>query len=76
MAYLADIALAWQVATPEERNRLARQLFNRVVIDNRTAVAVTPRPDLLPFFAAMTGDPSSLMTHGRKRRDSNPRSQP
>jgi hypothetical protein len=69
-AYLADILAGWQVATSAERNRLARQLFNRVVIDNRTAVDVTPRPDLLPFFAARSGDPSSLVTHGRKRRAS------
>jgi hypothetical protein len=46
----ADVSLAWQIATPEERNKLARQLFNKVQIENRTAVEVTPRPDLLPFL--------------------------
>lgn len=62
--YLADISSAWEVATPEEKNRIARQLFNRVVIENRTAVEVTPRPDLLPFFATV----SNVIWEGRKRR--------
>ncbi len=49
-AYLADLAAAWRDATPEERNRIARQLFAEAVVENRTVVAVKPRPDLLPFF--------------------------
>jgi hypothetical protein len=69
-AYLADIALAWQVATPEERNELARQMFNSVKIENRTAVEITPRPDLVPFFAALAAESSNVMTYGRKRRGS------
>jgi hypothetical protein len=48
--FLADLPSAWAVATPEERNRLARQLFAEAVIENRTVVAVKPRPELLPFF--------------------------
>src|SRR5215207_9601843 len=52
-AFLADVASAWQVATPTERNKLARQLFASVVVSNRTAVAVVPRPDLRPFFFAL-----------------------
>ena len=71
-AYLADIALAWQVATPEERNELARQMFNSMKIENRTAVEITPRPDLVPFFAALAAESSNVMTYGRKRRGSNP----
>jgi site-specific DNA recombinase len=73
---LADLAMAWTVATPVERNTIARELFADVVIDNRTAVAVKPRPELLPFFAALACQPDSEITPGRKRRDSNPRSQP
>jgi hypothetical protein len=52
-AFLADVASAWRVATPTERNKLARQLFQSVVVSNRTAVAVVPRPDLRPFFFAL-----------------------
>ncbi len=68
--YLGNIALAWQVATPEERNKLARQMFNSEKIDNRTAVEITPRPDLLPFFSTLAADVSTVMTYGRKRRGS------
>ena len=50
MGFLADIASAWRVATPEERNRLARQLFAEAIVENGTLVAVKPRADLLPFF--------------------------
>lgn len=52
-AYLVDVGAAWAVATPEERNTLARQLFRSVVITNRTAVARLPRPDLRPFFSVV-----------------------
>ena len=68
--YLADVAAAWRAATAEERNQLARQLFNGVVIDNRTAVAVTPRPDLLPFFETLACQVPDEMTLRRKRRGS------
>jgi hypothetical protein len=44
---------AWKIATPGERTRIARQLFVSVVTDNRTAVAVIPRPDLRPFFVSV-----------------------
>ncbi len=59
--------------TPAERNKLAREMFNSVVIENRTAVAVTPRPDLRAFFETLAVAPSSVMTYGRKRRASVPR---
>lgn len=52
-ALLADMAGAWKVATPEERNKLARQLFMEAIIENRTVVAVKPRPELLPFFESV-----------------------
>jgi hypothetical protein len=51
--FLADLPSAWAVATPDERNRLARQLFGEAIIENRTVVAVKPRPELLPFFESV-----------------------
>nr|MDQ3640056.1 hypothetical protein [Actinomycetota bacterium] len=69
-AYLSDVAGAWKAATPVERNKLARELFNGVVIENRTAVAVMPRPDLRAFFETLAVAPSSVVTYGRKRRGS------
>ena len=68
--YLNNVALAWQAATPEERNRLARELFGEVVVDNKTAVAVMPRPDLFPLFAAVACQLDADVTYGRKRRGS------
>jgi site-specific DNA recombinase len=65
---LADVAGAWQLATPAERNKLARQLFNGVVIENKTTVAVVPRPDLHPFVAAAACQADPEMTFRRKRR--------
>jgi hypothetical protein len=51
--FLADLRSVWAVATPDERNRLARQLFAETIVENRTVVAVKPRPELLPFFEAV-----------------------
>jgi len=77
--YLADLSSAWAVATSVERNRLARELFDEVLIDNRTAVAVRPRPDLRPFFSLLElpsdssdaglGDPGSASSSRRQVED-------
>lgn len=48
---IADVAKGWELATQEQRNRLARLLFEEVVIDNEKVVAVKPRPELAGFFA-------------------------
>ena len=53
VGFLADLRSAWAVATATERNRLARQLFAEAIVENRTVVAVKPRPELLPFFEAV-----------------------
>ena len=73
---LADLSEAWTLATSVERNGIAREVFTDVVIENRTAVAVKPRPELAPFFASLECQPEASVTSERKRRDSNPRSQP
>jgi DNA invertase Pin-like site-specific DNA recombinase len=69
-ALLADLGMAWTVATPEERNRIARQLFADVIVENRTAVAVKPRPELAPFFESLAVNPDPEITPKRKRRGS------
>jgi hypothetical protein len=71
--FLASLANAWHMSTPEERNRLARELFDAVQIENKTAVAVMPRPEMRPFFEYIVCQET---VQERKRRDSNPRSQP
>jgi len=66
--FLASVADAWHVATPEVRNQIARNLFDAVQIENKTAVAVRPRPELRPFFEYITCQET---VQERKRRDSN-----
>jgi len=62
--FLADVGSAWRVATPAERNKLARELFGVVVVRNRTAVAVVPQPDLRPFFALLVVNPEPGSCNG------------
>ena len=62
--FLADVGSAWRVASPAERNKLARELFGTVVVRNRTAVAVVPRPDLRPFFALLAVNPEPGSCNG------------
>ncbi len=69
-AFLGNVASAWRVATPEERNRLARQLFVEAIVENRTAVAVMPRPDVRPFFETLACQVPDEVTRWRKRRGS------
>jgi hypothetical protein len=46
----ANVAQAWDVASHEQRNKLARMLFEEIRIENEKVVAVRPRPELEPFF--------------------------
>lgn len=48
---LGDVARGWGLVTGEQRNRLARLLFEEVVIGDDGAAAVRPRPELAGFFA-------------------------
>ncbi len=90
-AFLRDLPAAWDAATPKERNALARLVFQSVEVTEDQVVAVVPQPDFAPFLVAQAeadgvlvgnnngpeeSEPSSEVLNGRKRRDSNPRSQP
>ena len=48
--FLANVAEAWEVANGEQRNKLARSLFQEVWIKDKQVVAVKPQPELEPFF--------------------------
>jgi DNA-binding CsgD family transcriptional regulator len=68
MAYLTDVESAWNAATPDESNKLARQLFAEAIVENRTVVAVKPRSDLFPFFLGVKwclGGSDGLRSHAR-----------
>ncbi len=47
---IGNVARVWEEATPEQRNRLARLIFEEVVIDDERVMAVKPRPELAAFF--------------------------
>lgn len=47
---IGDVAKSWELATQEQRNRLARELFEATPIGNEKVVAMRPRPELIAFF--------------------------
>ena len=51
-AFLRDLPAAWNAATPEQRNDLARLVFQSVEIASDRVLAVVPQPDFAPFFVA------------------------
>jgi len=48
--FLNDVGMAWAEADQRQRNRLALSLFEAVWIQDQKVLAVTPRPELRPFF--------------------------
>ena len=48
--FLSDVPAAWDSATQEQRNKLARALFDQVWVKDKIVVGVKPRPELEPFF--------------------------
>ena len=47
---MANVADAWKQATQEQRNKLARSLFEQIQIEDNKVLSVKPRPELEPFF--------------------------
>jgi site-specific DNA recombinase len=72
-SYLSNLGSAWNEATSEERHAIVSELFSAIYVANREAVAVVPRPALRAFIVPVLDTGTA---HRRKRRDSNPRSQP
>jgi hypothetical protein len=48
--FLANVAQAWEEANQEQRNELARCLFQEVWVKDKQVVAVKPQAELEPFF--------------------------
>jgi DNA invertase Pin-like site-specific DNA recombinase len=85
-AFLKDLPAAWEAATSEQRNALARLVFESIEIEDDRVLAVVPQPDFAPFFIKRATDegllvegnengatgvtPSSEVMNGRKRRGS------
>ena len=70
--FLANIAQAWEEATGELRNNLARSLFQEIWIKDKQVVAVKPQPELEPFFQLNYEEYVSKVLKKRPRGDSNP----
>ena len=68
--------LAWQAATPEQKNKLAVELFEAVWVRSGVIEAVTPRPEMVPFFDLAHEQAVKDKCHWRTRPDSNRRSRP
>ncbi len=48
--FLTNIGEVWRAASAEQRNKLARTLFQEIWIKDNQVVAVKPQPELKPFF--------------------------
>jgi hypothetical protein len=48
--FLRHVTKAWKEANQQQRNGLARQLFEEIWVKDKQVVAVKPRPELEPFF--------------------------
>ncbi|MFC2024401.1 hypothetical protein ACFLTJ_02330 [Chloroflexota bacterium] len=74
--FLTNVAYAWDVATQEQRNKLARCLFQEVWMKDKEVIAVKPQAELKPFFdlnhEAMKNRLSQNFGKWRPRGDSNP----
>ena len=63
--FLDNLALAWEAADQEKRNRLAVELFEAVWVKDNLVLGVTPRPEFIPFFDVIySGCQTSLQTGG------------
>ena len=72
--FLTNIGEAWKVASGEQRNKLARTLFQEIWIKDNQVVAVKPQPELEPFFELNYEEFVNKVLKKRPRWDSNPRS--
>ena len=70
--FLASTARAWSEADQEQRNKLARSLFQEIWIEDRQVVAVKPLAELEPFFRVNFGEFVNKSLKKRPRGDSNP----
>jgi len=48
--FLSNVAGAWDEANQEQRNKIAKTLFDQILVEDNKVVAVKPRPELEPFF--------------------------
>ncbi len=64
--FLTNIAKAWDEAKPEQRNKLARCLFQEIWVKDGEVVAVKPQPEFEPFFRLNWEEFCKVMKSGAK----------
>lgn len=70
--FLSSVAKAWKEANQEQRNKLARTLFQEIWIKNKQIAAVKPQPEFEPFFKLNYEEFVNKSLKKRPRGDSNP----
>ena len=68
--FLANVGDAWREASQDQRNKLARALFEQIQIQDSRVVFVKPRPEVEVFFKIsfechtrdIAGDPEGIRT--------------
>ena len=70
--FLSSVVKAWKEANQEQRNKLARTLFQEIWIKDKQVVAVKPQPEFEPFFQLNYGEFVNKSLKKRPRGDSNP----
>ena len=70
--FLANVAQSWEEATGEQRNKIARSLFQEIWVKDKQVVAVRPQPELEPFFQLNYEEFVNKVLKMRPRGDSNP----
>ena len=69
--FLGNVTLAWDKANQEQRNKLAKAMFEQILVEDKKVVAVKPQPELEPFFKLnlachakdIACDPDGIRTH-------------
>jgi hypothetical protein len=75
-SFIKNVTNAWDQASQEQKNRLAKCLLETVWIKDKKVVAVTPQPEFTPFFDLQYDGKSNYTLVVRPRGDLNPRSPP
>ena len=48
---LGEFCRAWSQASPEQKQKIARLIFEEIWVENKQIVAIRPRPVFQQFFA-------------------------
>lgn len=71
--FLSSVVLAWREASSEQRNRLAKAIYEDVYVEGDRLVAVRPRDEMRPLFMlgcheeGGTCGPEGIRTPGLQR---------